>query len=380
MDGRWKTPLLFFNLCERSMKNTIKTSLVAKVLLTLGVIILTGLLIYEQIHVHFMLDDLDYGCNLVTGEEVSSLSDVFQSLGPMYFEEGGSLIAQFWLQINILLGEAFANVMNTAVLLLVPFLICLAIGADHQRFFFVAFPYFLLISLNSDWINSYMWQFGTISYFYPAIWMLIFLRFYNKVLDDLREQPSWPEGILITVSGFLAGWGNGAYGMLCIGIAGFSMLLERFLLKGRIKRRMIGGLFGAVLGTLLYLTAPGNFQENGIIHNIYLNLSIYPAVVLALTMLAILMRIGGWLHTSQVMMLGTLAWGIFLTFVVGWIPQIGANGILVATMVFGITFFCSLFFHTNNSDARYRNYAYVLAGITFLIDIMGFAEHFVGVV
>ena len=66
----------------------------------------------QQLKVPFMLEDLDYAKNLVTGEPLTYFSDITQSLGCIYFWKGGSLVAGFFLQVILLCGGYVADIIN----------------------------------------------------------------------------------------------------------------------------------------------------------------------------------------------------------------------------------------------------------------------------
>ncbi|MCR5476729.1 MAG: DUF6056 family protein [Lachnospiraceae bacterium] len=361
------------------MAKEVHTNQITKALLLAGLAVLVGFVFLQQVRMRFMLEDLDYLRNMATGEELGSLKDVFQSMGWISKNLGGSLFSQFVLQLILLMGETPANILNTLVLMAVSVLICQGIQAKHQRLFFSCFAFFLLIAMNQDWIVCYFWQFGIVNYFYPALWMLLFLIYYSRFLDKPKRPSSVREGVLIGLCGLLAGWTNAGYGLVCLACAVFSILLSKYLLGMRLRLRMAAGGFGALLGIFLYLLPSGNYGNESLMRGIFVSVRIFPAVIMALAMMAILLRVGGYLVTSQIMQLLTLGFAVVLCFLISAVPFTSANGILLCTVIQAIMLFCGMMYRMNRFDKKHRIYGYILAGIMFFYDVAIFAAQYVGV-
>jgi len=109
----------------------------------------------QQLKVPFMLEDLDYAKNLVTGEPLTYFTDITQSLGCIYFWKGGSVLGGFLLQLILMAGGYVADVINILVMIACAYLIFAPARASHQRIFFNVYAFLLLICLNADWTNSY---------------------------------------------------------------------------------------------------------------------------------------------------------------------------------------------------------------------------------
>ena len=157
------------------------------------------------------------------------------------------------------------------------------------------------------------------------------------------------------------------------------MILNKYLLGGKMHRRMLSGAIGAFVGVVLYLLPSGNYTSESLMKGIFLSVQIFPAVLLALSMLAILLRVGGYLETSQILQILVLGVCIVLSFVLGALPFVGANGVLLCTIIVAITLFCSLMYQLNRFDKKHRIYGYILAAIMFGYDIVIFAAQHVGV-
>ena len=166
------------------MNEEVKTPNIIKILILAAFVSMVLIIFLQQLKVPFMLEDLDYAKNLVTGEPLKSFDDISQSLGCIFFWKGGSLIAGFFLQLLLLSGGYVADFVNMLVMLLCSFLIFSPTKRSHQRMFFCVFSFLLLIALNVDWNNSYFRQFGAVNFFYPSVIMLALLNICAKIVDN----------------------------------------------------------------------------------------------------------------------------------------------------------------------------------------------------
>ncbi|MCR5801987.1 MAG: DUF6056 family protein [Lachnospiraceae bacterium] len=355
---------------ENGIEENVRTSTGMKVFLALGALLLGGIIFYHQRKYFFRLEDLDYLKNMSTGEDLKSISDIFANLSYCFKNSGGSMIGLAVLQLVLLAGEGFANIFNTLLMLSVAVLICLTVTGKRQRFFFTTFALSILIALNDTWELSYFWEFGTVLYFLPAIFMLLFVMYYCRLLDEFREEPSTREGILIFVCGLLAGAFNASYGVICLFTALFSMVLDRLLLHKYIKKRMILGAAGAAAGVIAFMSAPGNYTADSIIKIDFIQAEIFPAVVLLLVVLAILLRTGGWLTISQIMMTAVLGLSVIYCLILRVIPGVSGNGAHVGCIVLSLAAFCGVFYQMNYYEKKNRLYGYALLLIMIMFDII----------
>ena len=101
----------------------------------------------------------------------------------------------------------------------------------------------------------YFWRTGTPDYGYSLAFATAFLVPYRFLID--KKNYSLPGGPAFVLAGFLAGCSNENVGMLVIltalGVAGY-----RFWADKRVPLWAGAGIFGAVAGWLLMMTAPGN--------------------------------------------------------------------------------------------------------------------------
>ncbi|MBR1862415.1 MAG: hypothetical protein IJ796_11270 [Lachnospiraceae bacterium] len=307
------------------------------------IIIFTGLMFYMQVRFAFILEDFDYMKNLSTGEKLYSVGDIFESVsGIMAY--GGSLLSGVILQFILLMGNGAANVINTLAVLLIAFLIGQCSGAKKTNMLYMAMPLFFMFSLNSDWKYSYLWEFGITGYVFPAIPFLgfLFIVFHEIAEADEKKNKGSVRTVFMCIFALTAGWANAAYGLVILFVSILAFVLWTGVLRlGRKNSMLLGGFF-AGLGILLYMIPGGNFKSESVMSGQYIAFSIFPAVVLSLLMLAVVLRCGGWLNTVHLLLVGTMCFCVAIRFILQWIPGVSVNGIQVATLIVSIILFCSL--------------------------------------
>ncbi len=332
-----------------------------------------------QRRVTFMLEDTDFSYNLATGEKLASLKDVFQSQFWAFKNRGGSFLAGTIYQTLLLLGEGFSNFINTIVYLLVAVLISYVSGVRRQRLFFVSLSMALIICLNTDWLNTYFWQFGFTQYMIPSVFLLFYLRLFIRVMDDFTWEPSRRRVLLVCLCGFLGSWWNGGVGLVCMGIFLGAFLLHYFILRRRTPVYLVISGLCALAGFLLYVIAPGNYKPDSIMSGIYLSFGIFPSVALSLIMMAVLLRAGGFLTPSQILMLLALGGAVLFDFLLLPISGVAVNGLSVATLILSVCMFTSLLNHMNKSHPGHWRYAYLLSFVMILYSVMTLLGQSVGV-
>ena len=356
-----------------------KQTMVINIVMGLAVILQALLVFYLQHRFAFLLEDMDYMCNLKNGKELTNIGDIIQGIPSILSGKGGSVLSITLLQFILLLGEGFADVLNTLVLLFISFLISVTAKTSKRDFVFFSLPFFMLISLNSDWQYSYMWQFGIVNYVYPAIPFLIYLiviiKEFNRGKNDI---PGWLV-IVAVAEAFFAGWANASYGLVVAFISIIAMFMLTKLMKRRCPMWIILSAVSSILGVGLYLAASGNFKEGSVISGVFISFSIFPGVVLALLLLAVILRSGGFLKFDQMLLIVSLGFSVALRFIIGWIPGIAENGIQICCMILSIVLFCSLLATLKREFPKHKFWIYLMAGSAFLYALMNMLETFGGV-
>lgn len=356
-----------------------KQPILINIVMGLAVILQTLLVFYLQRRFAFLLEDTDYLVNLKTGVELSNIGDIFAGIPSVLGGKGGSVLSIGVLQFILLLGEGFADVLNTLVMLLIAFLISVTAKTSKRDFVFFALPFFMLISLNADWQYSYMWEFGIVNFVFPAVPFLIFLIVVIKEMNRGKNDiPTWMKA-LACIEAFLAGWANASYGVVEIFIAVIGTLMLYKMLKGRSPKWLLISAFFSLAGVILYLAASGNFKEGSIMNGVYVSFSIFPGVVLALLLLAVILRSGGFLKLDQMLLIVTLGFSVAMRFIIGWIPGIAENGIQICCMLLSIVLFCSLLATLKREFPKHKFWIYLMAASAFLYALMNMLETFGGV-
>ncbi len=363
------------------MKNEIRTPKIIKLLMMAAFGSMVLIIFLQQLKVPFMLEDLDYAKNLVTGEPLTYFSDITQSLGCIYFWKGGSLLGGFLLQLILMAGGYVADVINILVMIACAYLIFAPTRASHQRIFFNVYAFLLLICLNADWTNSYFRQFGAVHFFYPSLLMLTFLKICSTLVDSIRENKDikTSTAVILGVLGFIAGIWAPSYAIICgVGLGGVIWFRYRFGKDYKSFSLMVA-LFFTAFGVVFYMTCPGNYTKDSVLLKDYISADVYPSVVLALLVLAIFLKMGGKLKPSQFLMCLVMMASVAVSLVCVLILPVSPNGALLCTMILGIACFCSLFYSLNKIVNRYRIYAYVLCSIALLYDVFVILESQLGV-
>ncbi len=363
------------------MKKEIKTPNLIKILMLVAFVSMILIIFLQQLKVPFMLEDLYYAKNLVTGGELRSFDDIVQSLGCVYYWKGGSLIGTFLLQLILMAGGYVADVLNILVMIICAFLLFAQRNASHQRIFFTVYAFLLLIALNADWNNSYFRQFGAVNFFYPSIFMLIVLKICSSAVDNPSEYQKLGvvRSLILSAVGFIAGAWSPSYGIICASALGSVIFVRSRKEEKHYSAGFVVSLFFSIFGVFMYMVSPGNYVKGSVMLTKFINADVYPSVVLALLVLAIFMKMGGKLKPSQFMMCGVMLISVFISFVNVVILPFSPNGSLLCTMILGIATFCSLFYSLNRIVVRYRIYAYVLCAITLLYDVFVILESQLGV-
>lgn len=225
-----------------------------------GLTLLSLLILYmANSKMPFKMDDEWYATNLVTGEPLSGIRDIWESQVWHFFHWGGRSMAHGLLQLVLLAGSAAADWINVCVTVLLVVLICVLAGT--RDLFHGLFAFGLLIILNANWSQTLLWQSGAANYLYMTSWILLFLLCYFRVLENPQKKELPGTGLWIAPLGLLAGWSNENMGpAVWVGT-----LLVIFLVWKKEKRfrpwMFVGNLF-CFAGCALLILAPGNFVRN----------------------------------------------------------------------------------------------------------------------
>lgn len=361
------------------MRSENKTKLILNITVGLALLIQTLLVLYMEYRFAFMLEDIDYLENLAAGGALKNIGQFFSEIPAILTGNGGSVFSIFVLQATLLAGKYAADIINLVALLIISFLIFRVAGARKKDLVYFAIPFFMLFALNNDWQFSYMWQFGIVNYVYPAIPFLVYVLFVSKELDSNNKIMTPVHKCVACLSAFIASWMSASYGIVCLGIFLVSVFLIVKIIKKKIPSWLIVSMGFMYLGMALFLLCPGNLGENAIVRGTYITFSIFPGVVLALLLLAVMLRCDGWLSLSQMMLVTALGIAVATRFVIGWIPIVYENGIQICTLVLSITLFVSLLRNFNKEHPKQYYWTYAIALCAFIYSLALLLEDVGGV-
>lgn len=220
----------------------------------------------------FEMDDNWYSTNLVTGEALDSFGDVLESQVWHYHNWGGRSLTHGLLQLILWAGEDVADILNLLMTLLLAGLICKVSDAKGPLWLFSALA--MMVGLNANWRMSMYWQSGSVNYLYFSSFLLFFLYCYIRPHVE-HKMPG--IALWIIPLGLIAGWSNENMGpaVWCISTG---VILYEYRKNKKIYGWMIPGNISCLVGSVLMITAPGNFvrsnrieaNEYGIVWQIFL--------------------------------------------------------------------------------------------------------------
>ena len=202
-------------------------------------------------------DDYAYTRNFVTKEPISSISDIFESMGIHYLKVNGRVLLHFLAQLFLWVGKDVFNVINTvAFVVLVSLAYYLSCGTfqnfSSARWFIIAAGIFLLAP---GFGQSYLWVTGSANYLFGMVLILGFLSLfvYNMNENKLR-------GVFAAITFFIFGvFSGGTNENTAVALIVTVMLVIAFqkINTKKIHPWMISGLAGNIVGFASIIFAPG---------------------------------------------------------------------------------------------------------------------------
>ena len=182
------------------------------------------------------------------------LSDVIAAQTWHFFNWGGRSIAHGLLQLTLMTGWFWADIISVIFNILLATVICKA--AKVKGAVYYAMVWGMLYGLNANWKESLCWHSGAANYLYMTTFVLFFLWCYVRTLEGSKNL----LGITLWVIplGLVAGWSNENMGptvwLLSLGIMLYLWFKER-----KWNWWMLLGNLTCLMGSLLVILAPGNF-------------------------------------------------------------------------------------------------------------------------
>ena len=212
-------------------------------------------------YVPFMMDDLWYS-TILSDESIpiTSFGDIVHSQIWHYQNWGGRSMTHGILQLTLLAGEQFADLLNVVMTLLLAWVICLV--AEHRSLpaFFAAMA--MTLGLNANWKMSMFWQAGAANYLYITVFILLFVFCYlREVGEDTTVSPLPGIVFWILPLGILAGWSNENMGP-AVWLLSVAVILTTAKKKSKIPCWMLLGSISCLMGSIMVIVAPGNFVRS----------------------------------------------------------------------------------------------------------------------
>lgn len=232
------------------------------IFLTLLFCLITGTFLEFLLHRRFvfMWDDLWYSTNLVTGQPLSNLHDIWESQQWHYLNWGGRSITHALLQFIILQGELFADILNLIVTFSLSYFICKL--ADTKSLLIYNIAFFSLVAFNTDTKQSMFWQSGSTNYLYSTNWILLFLLIYVNQIRVPEKYTSKLLTFLIIPLGLITGWSTENMGPACFLAALLTTLCLIYHSKEKAPLWMWAGIVSSFIGSIFVIVAPGNFVRS----------------------------------------------------------------------------------------------------------------------
>ena len=213
----------------------------------------------------FMRDDLWYATNLVTGEKVSSVSDIIESQIWHYFNWGGRSINHALLQAVLASGEVAADIFNILATIILGFAIYKTSRAKNPLMFLLCEA--LIVAFNASLFFSMLWESGSVNYLYSTSWILLYVAVIIKELDldIIKEGDSKGKTIAkciwIIPLALIAGWSTENMGPTCF-VLTVGVIIFLAVKKRKIPIFLFEGALMTLIGSAVLILAPGNFVRN----------------------------------------------------------------------------------------------------------------------
>lgn len=227
----------------------------------------------------FMMDDEWYSRKLFSEELLSSVGDIIEFQIWHYHNWGGRTITHTILQLTLMAGEPIADILNVVALVLLAGMICLLSGIKRtdRKWWAMLAAVSMIIGLNANWKMSMFWQAGAANYLYITIFILGFLYCYLRELPEGTSRHLPGITLWMLPLGLIAGWSNENMGP-AVWVISLLVILLTIKDKKTVKPWMILGNLSCLAGSVLMITAPGNFvrsaevasNEYGVLWNCFL--------------------------------------------------------------------------------------------------------------
>ena len=195
-----------------------------------------------------------------------SIGDVFREEYKQYMNWNGRSVLQIILRFSMLMPKSVFNILNSFCYVATMLLVYWNIKGKK------AYDVFLYVLVNIciwvfcvDFSQTILWLAGACNYLWGVFIILGFITIYRFYLQKGTEiKHKLLAGILLFVTGMLAGWGNentsgGAILIILLFTAKY------YYENKKVGKIMLSGVAGSVIGFLFLLLAPGNAVRSAMV-------------------------------------------------------------------------------------------------------------------
>lgn len=205
----------------------------------------------------FMMDDNWYSTNLATGTPLTCFKDILESQVWHFNNWGGRVITHGLLQLTLMAGEFFCDILNILMTLCLTLMLCVITRQCRPFWFLTGLT--LLTALNANIKMSMYWQSGTANYVYATTWILVYLWVYLRQLQTPAVKPLPLVNLWMPLLGLITGWSNENMGPASF-LLSVAVMLYLFKTAGQKPALWaITGSLTCLIGSCLVILAPGNF-------------------------------------------------------------------------------------------------------------------------
>lgn len=246
-----------------------KKAIQNKLLLSVAVFV-TFIGIYA-LNYYFPLFNDDWLYSFIFGrntDRVASFSDVIESQYNHYFTWGGRSIAHTIAQSFLLIGETWADILNSLAYVTLISLIYAITNFRHKinPFLYIGISA-LIWFFTPELMICIAWLTGSANYLWGCMLVVSiaypYAMYYLKYDAEKVKKDSISKCFIFLLWGIIAGWTNENL------VAGLLSFLFLFILllkyeKKALPKWAIWGFVGVAIGCFIMLSAPGNFIRNKI--------------------------------------------------------------------------------------------------------------------
>jgi hypothetical protein len=232
-------------------------------------------LLWDDYVYSYVFNSQSFGGHLpVDAQRVKTFDDILLSQYNHYFYWGGRLVAHSIAQFFLWIGKDIFNIFNAMVFLLILLEILWISNKGIINFNFLFEDVLWVFSIF--WIFSaflsdcYTWLTISCNYLWTTAILLLFILFYVRTYfypESKWSLANWfPFNFLLFLFGVIAGCTNENTVCFVILILSLFVYNEKAINKqpvnhDKILRHMIFGLIGLIIGYLLLMLAPGNYNR-----------------------------------------------------------------------------------------------------------------------